>query len=295
MRPSRCRPGVALGAGLLVLTACTGDPPDREQLVTGGLPEPTPYTVPTTRATDALPVLEPSAVRAPGDDQVSRPWDLIRLWDGGRRLAVQYSAGCDDEVDVRFAETPSHVLIQVLDDADDSDCRSHRVGSARAILALSAPLGARPLLHAPTSASDDRESASSLAELYEDVPPWPGEPWFQDGREVTHSELTVAAGPEHCDWQEAAFLSGYGLEAPRDSDGRLWTRDPQGVLEHFPRAEADFRAHAVLPADAVDTGYRQGHVELWTAPSDAAAYVYLVNAADRDDVERWVRGGGGCA
>ena len=295
MGSSRCSRRLAAAAAALALCGCTGSEPDREQPLTTGLPEPTPYAVPTTPATDALPVLEPSEVRAPDDGQVSLPWDLIRMWDGGRRLAVQYSSGCDDEVVVRFAETAEHVLIQVLDDADDSDCPLHRVGRARAILALSAPLGSRPLLHAATSASDDPRSEASLAEHFEDVPRWPGEPWFQDGREVTHSELAVAAGPEHCDWQEATFLSGYGLDAPRDSAGRLWARDPGGVLEHFPKAKAEFQAQAVLPADAVDTGYRQGHVEVWTAPSDAAEYVYLVNGADPGDVERWVRGGGGCA
>lgn len=260
-----------------------------------GFPEPTPFQVPTSPATDALPVLEPSQVRAPSGDQVSRPWDLIRMWDGGRRLAVQYAAGCNDEVDVRFAETPTHVLVQVLDDADDDGCAAHRVSNGRAILALSAPLGDRQLLHAPTRTSGEREPQTSLAELFDDVPDWPGEPWFQDGREVTHSELAVAAGPEHCGWQEAAYLSGHGLDAPRDRDGRLWARDPKGVLEHFPKARSEFRAQAVLPADAVDTGYRQGPVELWTAPSDRSTYVYLVNGDDRDDVERWVRGGGGCA
>jgi len=105
----------------------------------------------------------------------------------------------------------------------------------------------------------------------------------------------VAAGPEHCSWQEAVYLSGTGLKAPRDMAGGLWERDPTGVLEHFPRAKRDFRARAVLPPDAADTGFRQGAVEVWTAPSDRAAYVYLVNGQDRADVERWVRGGGGCA
>jgi hypothetical protein len=51
----------------------------------------------------------------------------------------------------------------------------------------------------------------------------------------------------------------------------------------------------VLPSDAAATGYTHGDVELWLAPSDNGEYVYLVNSRNRADVERWVRGGGGCA
>lgn len=287
----------ALAAGLVLLAGCSGGErePDRERVVAGAVPEPVPFAVPTSPATDALPVIEPGGLRAPRGDEESRPWLLIRMWDDGSKLAVQYSAGCDDDVDVAFEETAAHVLVQVMDDPD-RDCGGHQgVADSRAILALAAPLGIRPLLHAPTSARDEDGGGRSLAEVFEDAPVWPGDPWFQDGREVLHSELSVAAGPEHCDWQEAVYLGGNGLDAPRDQDGRLWSRDPMGVLEHFPRAQQEFRSPAVLPDDAVDTGYRQAAVELWVAPSDEARYVYFVNAQDRTDVERWVRGGGGCA
>jgi hypothetical protein len=101
--------------------------------------------------------------------------------------------------------------------------------------------------------------------------------------------------PSNCDWQEAVYLGGSGLAAPRDRLGGLWARDPKGVLEHFPRAQREFQSPAVLPAGAVDTGYRQGAVELWVGPDEDARYVYFVNGGDRTDVERWVRGGGGCA
>jgi len=282
----------------VLLAGCAGTErePDRESLVAGAVPEPTPYAVPTSPATDALPVIEPGRLRPPGDGEESRPWLLIRMWEGGSKLAVQYSSGCDDDVDVAFEETPGHVLVQVVDDPDEQECDGRPgIAGSRAILALSAPLGTRPLLHAPTSQQDEDGGDRSLAEVFEDAPEWPGEPWFRDGREVLHSEMTVASGPEHCNWQEAVYLGGSGLEAPRDQDGALWTRDPKGVLEHFPRARQEFSSPAVLPADAVDTRYRQGAVELWIAPSDQARYAYFVNADDRTDIERWVRGGGGCA
>lgn len=143
--------------------------------------------------------------------------------------------------------------------------------------------------------SDAEDPARSLAERYDEPPTWPGDPWTKNGKEVPRDELVLAAGPEHCDWQESAFLAGDALPAPHDQRGDLWVRDPKGVLDHEPRAQKEFQAQADLPPDATWTGYAQDGVELWVAPSDDAEYVYLVNSARRDDIERWVRGSGGCA
>lgn len=139
------------------------------------------------------------------------------------------------------------------------------------------------------------ENPRSLARVFDEVGSYPGKPWRKDGLEQTIRELSMAQGPEHCEWQRALFLGGEALIAPRDMRGSLWTRDPDGVLTHFPQSKQGFLARADLPADAMATGFTQGAVELWTAPSDATEFVYLVNADDRSDVERWVRGGGGCA
>lgn len=139
------------------------------------------------------------------------------------------------------------------------------------------------------------DPARSLADRYDQAPPYPGDPWTKDGKEVPREELNLAAGPEHCGWQEATYLAGQGLSAPRDQHGPLWVRDPKGVLDFYPRAQAEFRAQAELPGDARWTGYAQDGVELWIAASDNADYIYLVNTANRSDIERWVRGGGGCA
>lgn len=135
----------------------------------------------------------------------------------------------------------------------------------------------------------------SLADRYDEPPGWPGDPWVKDGLEVSRDELVLAAHAEHCDWEKSAFVAGEALTAPRDERGSLWVRDPRGVLSHDPRAKAEFRSPAVLPADVEWTGYAQHGVELWVAPSDNADYIYLVNTADRKDIERWVRGGGLCA
>lgn len=262
--------------------------------LTGAVAEPTPYTVPTSPATDALPVITPTTVQPLGDGEISVPWQLIRLWNDGQDLAIQFGTGCHGAVEVAVEETAAHVLVQTVD-TDGPEARACAT-LGRVLISLSAPLAGRPLLHAATSQSDGTDpSGRTLAEIFEDVPAWPGDPWFRDGRQVLRSELGVAAGPEHCTWQEAAYLASSALPAPRDMGGGLWARDPKGILEHFPRAQAEFQSPAVLPGDAAFTGYYQGPVEVWTAPSDDSAYVYLVNGDDRSDVERWVRGGGGCA
>ncbi|MDT7572208.1 MAG: hypothetical protein QOE05_2382 [Actinomycetota bacterium] len=133
----------------------------------------------------------------------------------------------------------------------------------------------------------------SLAELFAEAGPYPGKPWEKYGEPVPPQDLSLAQGPSHCQWEGALFLGGAVL--PAGKAGREWTRDPEGVLTHYPRSKQEFQAHATLPDDAAPTGYTRGDVELWLAPSDEGAYVYLVNARDRTDVERWVNGGGGCA
>jgi hypothetical protein len=133
----------------------------------------------------------------------------------------------------------------------------------------------------------------SLAELFAEAGPYPGKPWQKDGETVAARDLSLAQGPSHCHWERALFLGGAVL--PAGKAGNEWTRDPEGVLTHYPRAKQEFQAHATLPDDAAPTGYTRGDVELWLAASDDGAYVYLVNAGDRSDVERWVNGGGGCA
>jgi hypothetical protein len=259
----------------------------------GAVAEPTPYNVPTTPATDALPVITPAGVAPLREGEASVAWQLIRLWDDGSDLAIQFGTGCHGRVEVRVEETPDHVLVQAVD-VDGLEVKACAT-LGRVLIALDAPLDGRPLLHAATSPQPGARAPRSLAQYFEDAPTWPGQPWFRDGRQVLHSELSVAAGPEHCSWQEAAYLGGSGLPAPRDEHGSLWARDPKGVLSHFPKAQQDFRSPATLPSDAAFTGYHPGPVEVWTAPSDASEYVYLVNGEDRRDVERWVRGGGGCA
>lgn len=290
---------VAVVAAVLSLVACVPgqdgrpeEPTSPRPAADGAIAEPTPYSVPTTPATDALPVIAPAPLRPLDAGEVSVPWQLIRLWDDQSDLAIQFGTGCHGTVEVRVEETAQHVLIQAVD-TDGPEVKACAT-LGRVLIALAEPLRGRPLLHAATSGRAPEQSQRSLAEIFEDVPEWPGDPWFRDGRQVLQSELAVAAGPEHCSWQEATFLGGSALPAPRDSRGALWARDPTGVLDHFPRAQAEFQSPAALPAEARFTGYSQGPVQIWAAPGDDE-YVYFVHGENRSDVERWVRGGGGCA
>lgn len=259
-------------------------------LLAGAIAEPRPYTVPTSTATDALPVVRPAGLVAVEADERSVAWLLIRLWDEGRALAVQWDKACDG-ASVHVQETPESVTVQVLATGEQQpDCW---VGG-RTIVHLGAPLDERPLLHAATTATPPKQGGRTLAEFYADPPSYPGDPWFRDGREVTRSEFNVAGGPEHCGWEKATFLAGTALQAQRDERGPLWARDPDGILEHFPAAQAGFRAGITVPEQAVFSGYSRGPLQVWTVPSDFE-FVYVVNTAVDGDVERWVRGGGGCA
>jgi hypothetical protein len=67
-------------------------------------------------------------------------------------------------------------------------------------------------------------------------------------------------------------------------DGRLYVRDLRGAAYDPQRLLGTFEVDASLPADVVDTGYRQGHRELFLAPDNR--YVYVVSPLR---VERWPR------
>jgi hypothetical protein len=64
---------------------------------------------------------------------------------------------------------------------------------------------------------------------------------------------------------------------------RQFIRDPAGVIGYGVRGKLAIAVD--LPDDARDTGYRNGELELWLAPSDPGA-AYLRAG---DDVERWPR------
>jgi len=125
----------------------------------------------------------------------------------------------------------------------------------------------------------------TVADYFSPPQAYPGLTWTRHGRPVDGGELSSSAGPEHCGWQSVVFLFvGWplGTVSQTSAEVREFVRDPNGVFDQRLRPLV---RHAVLPADAADTGYRTGGLELWLSPSNPDA-AYLRSGSD---VERWPR------
>jgi len=107
------------------------------------------------------------------------------------------------------------------------------------------------------------------------------------GHRVPVTKVNSAAGPAHCDWQQAHFLELDRAAA----GGRLYARDPKDVLPPG-TLTSRYDGDATLPADARDTGYHWHDEELWTSADASKVYVRT-----SDGVEAWpaVTRGHGCA
>ena len=104
---------------------------------------------------------------------------------------------------------------------------------------------------------------------------YPGYAWTRDGHTVTPEELSTIAGPSHCGWQTATFLSiGYPPGTPSTSaaEARQYVRDPKGVT---PTKELRDRLdlHATLRSDARVTGYVYNGIAVYLSPSDPDASI----------------------
>jgi hypothetical protein len=106
--------------------------------------------------------------------------------------------------------------------------------------------------------------------------------WLDAGGDaVPTSQVMTLRGAKHCGWEDVTFI-----EVDRASTrSRQFVYDPSGELDQQLRTTYD--AHALLPADAHDSGWRRGGLALWLYPGGDAAY--LVNLADPSDVQRWPR------
>ncbi|MGQ0847055.1 MAG: hypothetical protein ACT4QF_23295 [Sporichthyaceae bacterium] len=122
-----------------------------------------------------------------------------------------------------------------------------------------------------------------------------------DGTVAQPEKVSSYIGAGHCNHQSVVSLTingGRSLDTPgrrsfaRDPEGlllRLWLESGKPTNEYYrgwADAQRGFDAHATLPEDATDTGFRRGGVALWTA-GDAA---YLVGG---DRTERWAEVGQG--
>ncbi|MYT74401.1 MULTISPECIES: hypothetical protein [unclassified Streptomyces] len=102
------------------------------------------------------------------------------------------------------------------------------------------------------------------------------------GRAVSTAKVVGWMGAEHCDWQSVEFVT-LGSGDDGRWRGRQYLRDPEGKLAGIDGLSSTYAKDVPLPADAVDTGYRQDGRELWLAPDKSRAYV---RDADKT-VERW--------
>jgi len=111
-------------------------------------------------------------------------------------------------------------------------------------------------------------------------------PWTdRDGCLVRIDVLAERPGPEHCGWERARVLimgQPLGSRYSGPANDVEFVRDPDGVFD-LSALTAGFVPGAVLPAAAVDSGYRRGTRQLWHVPGDPSA-IWLRSP---EGVERW--------
>jgi hypothetical protein len=129
--------------------------------------------------------------------------------------------------------------------------------------------------------------AGSVAAGFDTPLAYPGYTWTRNGNAVTPEELGTIAGPDHCGWQSATFLTiGWppGTASTTSARARQYIRDPKGVFGS--RFRDRLVRNVTLPPDARPTGYRYGAIEIYLSPSDQDDAIYLLSPTDR---ERWPR------
>jgi hypothetical protein len=128
---------------------------------------------------------------------------------------------------------------------------------------------------------------STVAAAFDVPPAYPGYTWTRDGRTVSEFEMVTSAGPDHCGWGSATYLTiGWppGTVSSYAAGAHLYIRDPRGVVGTSYRD--GLVLHATLPPDARPTGHRHGSIEIYVSPSDQDQAIYVLGA---DGAERWPR------
>jgi hypothetical protein len=128
---------------------------------------------------------------------------------------------------------------------------------------------------------------SSVAAAFDIPPSFPGYAWTRDGSTVSQFELVTSAGPGHCGWESATYLTiGWppGTVSSSAAGARLYIRDPHGVVGGSYRD--GLVLHATLPPDARPTGHRHGSIAIYVSPSDQDQSIYVVGPGA---AERWPR------
>ena len=116
----------------------------------------------------------------------------------------------------------------------------------------------------------------------------------KSGCRVRIDVLAERSGPEHCGWESASVLitgKPLGERYTTVADKVEYVRDPDSAFGR-PELTEGLDLDAPVPAEATDTGFRRGDVELWTVAGDDSA-VWLVEPGG---AERWPAGDTpGCA
>ena len=190
---------------------------------------------------------------------------------------------------VRAKEPPTPVYLLRRLDAVTLELKAERGLPDYAELELLAapdPEAARLPVVLPTA---PRRSApgAALGAIFDSPPDYPGYPWVRDGRPVKPEELGTSAGPAHCGWQSATFLTiGWpvGTLSTSSAESRQYIRDPRGVIPNRPRGRLDL--NVTVPSDARPTGYTYGPNQIYLSPSDQDDAIYVVGPTG---AERWPR------
>lgn len=106
-----------------------------------------------------------------------------------------------------------------------------------------------------------------------------------DGREGSRYDISeFEEGPEHCDWQAAAFF---------EVGGFMYVRDPEGVTQGYTREDMAelYQPNAAVPSSARLIARSDDGRELWKE-SGLVQYIYVV---DGDIAQGWPWFDSGCA
>jgi hypothetical protein len=95
----------------------------------------------------------------------------------------------------------------------------------------------------------------------------------RSGQPAPTTTIESWTGPEHCDWQSMTFLYLAGAQ---------YVRDPEPDLADF--VAEPYQPHAILPPNAIDTGFERNGDHLWLSPDKQRALV-----GSQHDVELWPR------
>jgi len=128
---------------------------------------------------------------------------------------------------------------------------------------------------------------SDPAEAFDNPPAWPGYQWSLNGGKVGWQVISTSAGPKHCGWDKATFLTlGWqpGTYSETSQHARQYIRDPKQVVDQG-SFQSTLVMDAKLPPGARPTGLTYAHLAIYAGP-DADQGIYVVGA---NRAERWPR------